>query len=189
MRKRIAMMAIGICTAAGASIIVAQDEIQNVQAFLVGYEEVPAISTVASGQFNAQISEDETAVAWTLSYGNLEGEIQQSHIHFAQRSVNGAISVFLCSNLGNGPAGTQACPPPPATISGVFTAADVIGPNAQGIAPGELAELIRAIRAGQTYANVHSAKFPGGEARGQIGAPVVDGPGHHGKGNAFGRNK
>ena len=32
MRKRTAMMAIGICTAAGASIIVAQDEIQNLTA-------------------------------------------------------------------------------------------------------------------------------------------------------------
>ena len=33
-------------------------------------------------------------------------------------SVNGGISVFLCSNLGNGPAGTQPCPPGPATITG-----------------------------------------------------------------------
>jgi hypothetical protein len=82
--------------------------------------------------------------------------------------------VFLCSNLGNGPAGTQLCPPPPATVSGTFTATDVIGPTAQGIAPGELAELIDAIRAGKAYANVHSTRNPGGEIRGQINADRDD---------------
>ena len=93
----------------------------------------------------------------------------QAHIHFAQKSVNGAISVFLCSNLGNGPAGTQACPPS-GTISGTIVAANVTaGAAAQGIAAGELAELLAAIRAGKTYANVHSTKFPGGEIRDQIG--------------------
>ena len=36
-------------------------------------------------------------------------------------SVNGGISFFLCSNLGNGPAGTQACPAGPAELTGVIT--------------------------------------------------------------------
>jgi hypothetical protein len=44
----------------------------------------------------------------------------------------------------------------------------VIGPAGQGIAAGEFAEIVRAIRAGRAYANVHSTKFPGGEIRGQI---------------------
>ncbi len=66
------------------------------------------------------------------------------------------------------PAGTQACPPSPATVTGTLTAANVVGPAGQGIAAGEFAELIRAIRAGKTYANVHSTKFPGGEIRSQI---------------------
>jgi hypothetical protein len=39
---------------------------------------------------------------------------------------------------------------------------------AQGIAAGEFAELVKAIRARRAYANVHSLKFPGGEIRGQI---------------------
>jgi len=44
----------------------------------------------------------------------------------------------------------------------------VIGPSGQGIAAGEFAELIRAIKGGRTYANVHSRSFPGGEIRGKI---------------------
>jgi hypothetical protein len=66
----------------------------------------------------------------------------QSHIHFGQRSVNGGISVFLCSNLGNGPAGTQACPPGPATIGGTLQAANVIGPAGQGITAGQFDKLL-----------------------------------------------
>ena len=51
---------------------------------------------------------------------------------------------------------------------GTSTAADVVGPAAQGIAAGEFEELVQAIRAQRTYANVHAAAFPGGEIRGQL---------------------
>jgi len=137
---------------------------------LIGYQEVPAVSTVARGDFHARISNDNTMIAYELSYSGLEGDVQQAHIHFGQHSVNGQIVVFLCTNLGNGPPGTQACPAPPATITGVLAAADMIGLAAgQGIEAGEFAELLRAVRAGATYVNVHSTKFPGGEIRAQIG--------------------
>jgi len=143
---------------------------------LDSYQEAPSISSVAAdGKFTARIASDDSSIAWTLSYADTEAPVTQAHIHFAQRAVNGGISVFLCSNLGNGPPGTQPCPPAPATISGTIRAADVsppipatAGARAQGIDTGELAELIRAMRAGVTYANVHSTKFPGGEIRAQI---------------------
>ncbi len=47
----------------------------------------------------------------------------------------------------------------------------VIGPAGQGIEARQLAELLMAIEAGHTYANVHSTKWPGGEIRAQIGSP------------------
>jgi hypothetical protein len=53
-------------------------------------------------------------------------------------------------------------------VMGTITAAQVVGPAGQGIAAGEFEELVRAIKTGVTYANVHSTKFPGGEIRGQI---------------------
>ena len=55
-----------------------------------------------------------------------------------------------------------------ATVTGTITAANVIGPTAQGIQPGEFDKLVAAIRAGVTYANIHNAIFGGGEIRGQI---------------------
>ena len=50
----------------------------------------------------------------------------QAHVHFGQRSVNGGISFFLCTNLrATGRTGTQACPAGPAEIPGVITADQV----------------------------------------------------------------
>jgi hypothetical protein len=119
---------------------------------------------------------DNSRIDYSLSYTGLEGDVQQAHIHFGQRAVNGGISVFLCSNLGNGPAGTQPCPAPPAKITGTIVAADVspaipatAAAVTQGIAAGEFSELLAAIRAGATYANVHSTRWPGGEIRAQLG--------------------
>jgi hypothetical protein len=103
-----------------------------------------------------------------MSYGTLNGHITQSHIHFAQKGVNGGIWVFLCSNLGNGPAGTQACPAAPATISGTITASNIIAVAAQGIQAGDFVPVLRAMKTGTTYVNIHTDKYPGGEIRGQL---------------------
>src|SRR5688500_11760181 len=147
----------------------------RLKADLHGFEEVPVISTPASGEFVARINSAKTEITWRLSSEDTEAPVQQAHLHLGQRDVNGGIAVFLCTNLGNGPAGTQPCPPAPATISGTINADDVIGPAGQGLDPGQLADLIQAIRPGVVYANVHSTKFPGGEIRGQVRGPHAHG--------------
>jgi CHRD domain len=168
-------MSLAVIALVSASTVVFAQGFKKISEFLTGYEEVPSVSTTATGQFNAKISNDGSRIDWQLSYSDLEGAIQQSHIHFGQTGVNGGISVFLCTNLGNGPAGIQPCPAPPATISGTILAADV-SPNipataaarTQGINTGEIEELVKAMRAGATYVNVHSTLWPGGEIRSQI---------------------
>lgn len=152
---------------------------------LNGYEEVGAsgttISTAGSGRFDLLIDDERGPnagqVRWQLSYGRLESAVQQAHIHLGMPAIAGGISVFLCTNLGNAPAApaapTQACPQPAdandtVTISGSFMANDVIGPSGQGISAGEFDELLRAIRAGATYANVHTVLRPSGEIRAQL---------------------
>ena len=135
---------------------------------LTGYEEVPALSTTGEGKFRASIRSHGSAIDYRLSYAKLEGGVLQAHIHLGQEAVNGGISAFLCTNLGNGPAGTDPCPPAPATISGTITAEDVVGPTGQGIEAGAIDELVRAMRAGATYVNVHTDKYTGGEIRAQL---------------------
>jgi CHRD domain-containing protein len=173
MKKRVSLLLIAVLTIT-VSLAFASG-FRNLRANLNGFNETPAaISTGASGRFVARINDDDT-ISWALSYSDLEGAVQQAHIHLGRRATTGGITVFLCTNLGNGPAGTQPCPAPPAAISGTIAAADV-SPNipataaarAQGLNTGEFDELVRAIRAGATYANVHSTTWPGGEIRDQI---------------------
>jgi hypothetical protein len=141
----------------------------NLREFLTGYEEVPAISTPGKGELRAFIK-GNSAIDYQLSFSDLEAPVTQSHIHFGQEGVNGGISVWLCSNLASPPtpAGVQPCPPNGGTIFGTIVSTDVVGPTAQGINPGEFSELLQALRAGKTYVNIHTTKYPGGEVRKQI---------------------
>jgi opacity protein-like surface antigen len=158
---------------------------RSFSATLSGYEEIiagppegGAVSTVGSGTFTAKVRNDPLRIEYRLRYEDLEGATtSQAHIHFGQRHTNGGISAFLCGGGDKPP-----CTPDSGDISGTIDAADVIGPAGQGIAPGELAELIRAMRNGVTYANVHTDLYPGGEIRGQI-----DRGRHHGRGKGKGK--
>ena len=170
-------LAVGVFAVGAAGIgtaAIAHDR-ARFDASLNGYEEVPAISTDANGTFKAQIARGRDEIRYTLVYNgpfNAAGTVTQSHIHLGQEGVNGGISVFLCGTTGfQPPAPTPAppvCPAPGVPVSGTLTSANVIGPAGQGLAAGEFAELVRAIRAGATYANVHTTIHTGGEIRGQI---------------------
>jgi len=168
MRKAmVPMILLSIVVLAAAAPVHAQGG--TAVARLRAFDEVPALSTPAGGFFTATINEDGTELNWELRYFNMEGNVTQAHLHFAQKGVNGGIMVFLCSNLGNGPFGTQVCPADNGTVSGTIRAIDIIGgAAAQGIAPGELFSVLRGIRGGVVYANVHTTVFPGGEIRGQL---------------------
>jgi len=155
--------------------LTAADNVERLQANLTGYEEVPSASTPASGKFKAIVANDEQSISYELSYRDLVGTVQQGHIHFAQKGVNGSIVVWLCQTATTpAPAAvaaiTPVCPQS-GTVSGVITSANVITANtaSQLILAGELDEVIAAIRAGTAYANVHATPLnPGGEIRGQI---------------------
>jgi hypothetical protein len=150
----------------------AETEKTELRAKLVGIQEVAAATVItdATGTFTATINDDST-LTYTLTYKNLSSAVLQSHIHIGATKVSGGVSIFLCTNLANGPAGTPACPDDAThsgTVSRTVSAADVIGPAAQGVTAGDLMNLVRAIVSHVTYANVHSKNFPAGEIRGQI---------------------
>lgn len=163
-----------LATLSAPALSVADDDIK---ATLRGFEEPPAVSTVATGKFRGEI--EGNSIEYKLSYSGLEAPVRQAHIHLGQMDVNGGIVVFLCQTTAfPDPTGLAPTCPQSGTVEGTLTAANVIGAAgnppvgafAQGIAAGEFDELVRAIRKGVTYANVHSNKFPGGEIRGQIRA-------------------
>jgi hypothetical protein len=170
MKTKVAVGSVMVLLIAMA-VVVAGGGFNRISEVLNGFKEVPVISTTGHGEFRARISNDESQITYRLSYEDIEGgTVTQSHIHFGPPNNTGGISVWLCSNLASPPtpAGVQPCPPVAGTIEGTITAANVVGPTAQGISAGELDELIAAIRAGKTYVNVHSTTWPAGEIRSQI---------------------
>jgi CHRD domain len=168
-RVKLAIGVTVIAALAAAGTVAVAGGGESVREELSGYEEDPLVrSTTGNGSFEARISERRQEIDFELSYAQLEGNVTQAHIHFGGPRQSGDISVFLCTNLGNGPAGTPTCPAAPGSVSGTITPEDVIGPAAQGIAAGEFNELVDAIRAGVTYVNVHSSLYAGGEIRAQL---------------------
>jgi hypothetical protein len=172
-RKGAVALAVIAAVGGGSALAQTPDEVYTgarfarFKAHLNGYQAVPSISTRARGTFRARVVGRE--IAWTLSYRGIEGgPVTQAHVHFGRRGTNGDIAVWLCSNIGGAPAGTPACPATRGTLRGTIRASDVVGPANQGIGPGATDELIRAMKARATYANVHSTQWPMGELRGQI---------------------
>ena len=160
--------AVLILALVGASIALASagratdDDDNGFGARLKGFNEVPAINTAGRAQLTFTMT--STQIAFKLVYTGLSGPPAAAHIHVGQKNVNGGVSVFFC-----GGGGQAACPAATSgTVSGTITAANVVGPTAQGFSVGDLASVERAIKAGVTYANMHTANFPGGEIRGQI---------------------
>ena len=154
---------IGLLLALSVFTVSAHDG-NTLHAKLVGRQEVPLVSTGASGELELRIEDNQ--VSFTLSYKDIEGgAVGAAHIHLGQRNVNGGVMAFFC-----GGGGKPACPASPATVEGIIAPADIIPLVAQQI-PADGAgfpEFVSALRNGTAYANVHSTASPGGEIRGQI---------------------
>jgi len=158
-----------LATTGSGGTAMADNDLDTRHVRLSGFNEDPLVlSTTGNGRFKLRIDVEAQEASYELSYSALEGDVTQAHIHIGGRSQSGGISVFLCTNLGNGPAGTQLCPAAPAEISGTLRPADVIGPVGQGVTAGQFEEFVAAIRGGVAYVNVHSTRYQGGEIRAQL---------------------
>jgi hypothetical protein len=153
---------------------------QEYSAKFSGFQEVGGLGAgetgaiLSTGQAALKLTLDKTAqtLTYTLTYSGLTN-VLQSHIHLGKEHVAGGIMVFFCSNLGNGPAGTPACPDDTSgevTVTGTITATGVVGPTAQNIPPGDFAGVVAALASDTAYGNIHTKQFPAGEIRGQVQA-------------------
>lgn len=136
---------------------------------LESFNEVPSISSTASGSFRATLSEDGLSLNYKLSHSGLSAPITQSHIHFGQTHTNGAIMVFLCQTVSNpDPTGLAPECVQSGTVEGTITTANIIQAGNQGIGNGEFGEFLAAIEDASGYVNVHTTGFGSGEIRGQV---------------------
>jgi CHRD domain len=162
---------------------------------LSGFEEVPVVLTDGDGKFKARVDKSAREIDFVLRYEDLEGgATTQAHIHIGQELANGGIAAWLCDSTTNpapAPVDVEPCTPNEGEFEGTITAADVRPVEAQGLRAAETPEdrfddLVRAIRFGLTYANVHTTGSPGGEIRGQIDS---NGKGRHGDDDDRGKGR
>lgn len=142
---------------------------ENFQVHLDGDGEVPARPTLAQGNAKFQLAPDGGSIEYTLIASNIENVIQ-AHIHLGGPTVNGPVVVFLYGLV----------PPGAGRTDGVLARGTIVASQFRGPLAGQpLSALLDAIRAGNTYVNVHTSSgvagaplapgnFPGGEVRGQI---------------------
>jgi hypothetical protein len=166
------ILSVAVCTLVASALPVQADPFSTT---LSGFEEIgplagPTGAILTDGEGSLQLNLDESGqtLNYTLTYSGLTSTVTQAHIHFGKVHVAGGIFVFLCTNLSNGPAGTPACPPAGGTVSGTITAADVVAVPGQNVTAGDFDAVVQIITSDTAYANVHTAKFPAGEIRGQI---------------------
>ncbi len=154
---------------------------QEFSARLNGFEELGAqnnetgaILADGKGTLKLTLHKKGGTVTYTLAYSNVgttlpgTGTVTQAHIHFGKEHVAGGVIVFLCTNLGNGPAGTPACPANSGTVTGTLTAASVEAILKQNVSGVDFDALEDALTSDTAYANIHTTAFPAGEIRGQI---------------------
>lgn len=130
---------------------------------LSGFHQVPPVLSPGSGSFRAKLADDGMSLKYELVFANLTTPAAVAHIHFGHRTDNGGIMAFLCGG-GNQP----VCPGEGGSVAGNIGPADVLAIPEQGLPAGDLASVIRLMRSGLVYVNVHTANFPDGEIRGQV---------------------
>lgn len=156
-----AALAVLLASYGGNPRVARAAESEEFTAKLVGDNEVPPINTKATATLQLTLG---SPITFTVTYANLSTPLLFSHFHFAPVKVAGGIMIFLC-----GGGGQATCPQAlSGTFSGTITNLNVVGPTAQGIAAGDLTSALEAVGEGNSYINMHTTMFPGGELRGQI---------------------
>jgi CHRD domain len=166
-----------IMAAAALATISSNANAQTFHADLSGFQELGALNaetgaifSPGTGTLDLKLDQKLQMLTYTLTYSGLTSPVLQAHIHFGQIHVPGGIFLFLCTNLGNGPVGTPACPTS-GTVTGQLTPASVVAVPGQNITAGDFSIVPAALLSDSAYVNVHTNNFKAGEIRGQILQP------------------
>jgi len=150
MRKGIVTMLAGLALtgAIGASSSLARPASTVKYSSTLGIRaEIPpphGVSANAGGQFALTLvhTGSKYSVKWTLTFYKLTGKALAAHIHIGPPNGTGPVVVPLCGPCTSGQSGKASVP----------------------------AKLVTALTAQTAYVNVHTAKNPNGEIRGQLSA-------------------
>ena len=129
-------------TLAGCGQMRPSQKMQIFEANLTAGQEVPPAASSGSGMAEIQFNENTYKLTWKVTYSGLTGPATAGHIHGpAAAGANAGVVIPFTGNLDAQP------------VMGEAT-----------VTPAQYADMA----AGLYYVNIHSARFPGGEIRGQL---------------------
>lgn len=140
--RRLALGLIAAATLVVAGCATVTSNTATMQARLSPESEVPP--AVSMGQGNAQVwlNKDTGGLRWKVDYSGLSGPATMAHFHGpAEPGVNAGVVV---------------------PVKGAIPLQSFEGEAS--ISPAQVQDLL----AGKWYFNIHTAKYPGGEIRGQV---------------------
>jgi len=124
---------------------------------LSGGEAVPRVTSQSTGKAEFTLSKDGKELTYKLTVADIEN-VTAAHIHLGKKGKEGPPL-----------AGLFAGPKKDGKFSGVLAEGVLTEKDLLGSVKGKpLTELVKLIKSGSTYVNVHTDKYPGGEVRGQI---------------------
>jgi hypothetical protein len=173
MYRSMVLAAVAAATIAAPAVSSPRNEVFH--AVLSGFNETGALNAQSgailspgSGTLELKLDRRNETITFTLKFENLTSPVTQAHIHFGKVHMSGGVMVFFCANTTTAPAGTQPCPAGGGTVTGMISAANVLGIASQNVTAGDFDAIADALASDTAYANVHTANFPAGEIRGQV---------------------
>lgn len=116
----------------------------------------------SNGTGTADYTVDGGTVSFTVTFSGLSANANMAHIHVGPAGVNGTVAVSFTQLVPHATDGG---------FSGSFTAANVLTASIPdggiGVDAGDYNGLLQLMRAGETYTNIHTTAYTGGEIRGQ----------------------
>ena len=129
---------------------------KSFKAMLVGSESVPAVETMAKGDATFTPIKDEEGLSYYVTVSDIDN-VTAAHIHLGKKGENGPpVALITNDNKAGKFSGTIA--------EGTITKKDLMG----SMTGKSVEDLIKQIKKGNAYLNVHTDKYPNGEIRGQI---------------------
>jgi hypothetical protein len=141
LRTACAAALVATAVAGCASMRGASGSQETYQATLSGSQEVPPATTAGTGTADVRYNANNQMLSWSVTHSGLTGPVTAAHIHGPAGPGANAGVLIPFTNVGG------------ATITGEAK-----------ITPEQLAQLT----SGQWYVNLHTARYPGGEIRGQL---------------------
>ncbi len=124
---------------------------------LSGKEETPVVKTKAKGEAVFNFVKEGNELKYKLTVADIEN-VTAAHIHAGKKGVEGPPL-----------AGLFAGPKKEGSFSGVLAEGTITDKDLMGSLSGKsVKDLVKSIKSGGTYVNVHTDKYPNGEIRGQI---------------------